>query len=210
METTMKSDTSFPRLIAMIILAAATLALLLVPGCASSASYGPDEAADKISAHLVAGEKGDADDVFDDVKKSDSHRTTVYNALYARARDHFESENYIAAVALLGFLVDHYPNAMAVHEALVYAYLMGRSNSATKLKPEQVREMQRSISVLRKNEKNPPAYVDLAEAQALIDAGQLSKAREALTRFKSRWDGQPAALRDYLVELERYLSTHGG
>ena len=36
-----------------------------------------------------------------------------------------------------------------------------------------------------------------------------AKARASMARFKSRWDGNPAALQDYVTELERYLATHG-
>ena len=208
---TMKSsEISFPRMIAMAIIAAAILALLFVPGCASTSDYGPEEAADKISAHLVEGETGDADSVYDDVSDSESHRDTVYNALYANAREHFESENYSAAIALLQFLNRHYEDAMAPKEALLYAHLLSRSNTSKKLTGAQLKEMKGLIDTLRKKEKNPPPWVDLASAQMAIDAGNLGKARTALTQFISRWDRQPPSLRGYVVELERYLKTHGG
>ena len=49
-----------------------------------------------------------------------------------------------------------------------------------------------------------------ATDQDPIDQNNLTAARAALARFKSRWDGNPAALQDYAEELERYLSSHGG
>ena len=210
MENTMKTEVTFPRMIAMAILAAAMAALLFVPGCKSTSDYGPTEAADKISAHLVAGETGDADSVYAGVRSSESHRDTIYNALYASAREHFESENYDASIALLRFLHRHYPKATAPAEALLYAHLLGRSNTSEKLGRDQIKEMEELIEGLRKTEKSPPAWIDLAAAQASIDAGRLDDARTSLGQFKSRWDGQPAALRPYVTELERYLKTHGG
>ena len=77
-----------------------------------------------------------------------------------------------------------------------------RSDAATR------KEMIAQSVALRKSQEVPPPWVDLALAQAAIDTGDLDGARTAMTRFNARWNGHPASLMDYALELDRWLASH--
>ncbi|MHC4959328.1 MAG: hypothetical protein ACYTGN_13240 [Planctomycetota bacterium] len=182
-------------------------ALAFFTACSSSPKATPEEAADEISARIVAGEADDADEIYRVVAKSEAHRTTIYNVLYGGARDAFQRGEYKTSSSLLRFLSGRYPKALAVREALLYSVLMERAGATQPMAVETVAEMDALIKELVTGGK-PPVFVDLAAAQVHIDAGRTGAGRAALARFESNWDGTPDGLKAYVAELNRYLDSH--
>ncbi len=131
---------------------------------------------------------------------------TLYPALYAVAERRYTSRDYAGASRLLRFLAASYPKAAAVKEARAYSLFLLRGSS-----PEPGVELQSEIESaladLRSSQRKP-VWLDLIEAQQAADRGERSSAAEALTRFLTRWTGEPAELAIYVDDLQRYLESY--
>jgi hypothetical protein len=135
-------------------------------------------------------------------------RALAYPVLHGQARTAWEQRDYATCIRINRFLVAHYPERVSAREALLYALFMNRARTGEVPNAATLREMAELGTAIRKVSKQPPVWVDLALAQAAIDAGQVRTARSSMTRFRSRWNGRPAALGDYARELDRWLATH--
>jgi len=193
-------------------LRAAMLAAILLPavGCSFAPDLTADEAANKISDHLVAGEVDEAEDIFDDVDGNEHHRETVYSVVYARAGDMYRKQKWSVAAVQLRFLSEHYEDAAAPRQALLYTLLRQRAQQTRTPSTEQVKEVKRLVKTIRKQEENPSPFVALAAAQAAVDEGRVDVARKEYDQFRASWDGQPRDLLEYTVEFDRYFMTNGG
>jgi hypothetical protein len=193
-------------------LRAAMLAAILLPavGCGSSSNLTADEAANRISDLLVAGEVDEADDIFDDVDGDDHYRETVYSVVYARAGDMYRKQKWSVAAVQLRFLTEHYENAAAPRQALLYTLLRQRAEQDKAPSSKEVKEVKQLVKTIRKAEEHPSPFVALAAAQAAVDEGRVDEARKEYDAFRAGWDGQPRELLDYTVEFDRYFMTNGG
>ena len=193
-------------------LRAAMLAAILLPvvGCGSSSDLTADEAANKISDLLVAGEVDEAEDIFDDVDGNEHHRETVYSVVYARAGDLYRKQKWSTAAVPLRFLTEQYPKAAAPRQALLYTLLRQRAATTREPSEEQVKEVKRLVKTIRKAEEKPSPFVALAAAQAAVDEGRIDVARKEYDIFRASWDGRPRELLEYTVEFDRYFMTNGG
>ena len=194
------------------ILRAAMLAAILLPavGCGSFTNLTADEAANKISDLLVAGEVEEADDLFDDVDGSDHHVETVYSVVYSRAGDMYRKQKWSVAAVQLRFLHEHYPDAAAPRQALLYTLLRRRAQQTRAPGKNEVKEVKRLVKTIRKAEETPSPFVALAAAQAAVDEGRVDIARKEYEAFRASWNGQPRELLEYTVEFERYFEINGG
>ena len=75
---------------------------------------------------------------------------------------------------------------------------------------DEIKEVGKLVKEIRKQDEHYPSWVDLAAAQAAVDAGKLSTARKEYAVFKSKWDGQPREARFYVEEFQRYFETIDG
>lgn len=194
------------------ILRAAMLAAILLPavGCGSSSDLSADDAANVISDHLVAGEVEEADDLFDAVDSSEHHVQTIYSVVYARAGDMYHKQKWSTAAVQLRFLAEHYPDAAAPRQALLYTLLRKRAAQRKQPSTKEVKEVKRLVKTIREAEENPSPFVALAAAQAAVDEGRVDIARKEYDAFRATWDGQPRELLEYTVEFDRYFMTNGG
>ena len=194
------------------ILRAAMLAAILLPavGCGSSSNLTADDAANKISDLLIAGDVEEANELFDDIDRSDHHVETVYAVVYARAGDMYRKEKWSVASIQLRFLHEHYPDAAAPRQALLYTLLRRRAQQTGEPDAKDVKEVKRLIKDIRKVEENPSPFVALAAAQAAVDEGRVDVARKEYAAFRATWDGRPRELLEYTVEFDRYFETNGG
>lgn len=185
----------------------AAVALAIV-ACKSTPEAPPAEAAGIIADRLMAGDTGGAEDMFDDIEDSDEHREITFAVLYEHAQGRYETRDYKSAVVILRFLVEHYPKARSPKEALLYAYMLDRARDGTMPDEEVLEQMDRLSDQLRKNDA--PVWVELVSAQTAADRKDWADARAHLSSFQKRWDGSPATLRAYTVEIERYVATNEG
>jgi len=194
------------------ILRAAMLAAILLPamGCSFGSDLTADDAANKISDLLVAGEVEEANDLYDDVDGGEHHRETVYSVVYARAGDMYRKQKWSVAADQLRFLHEQFPDAAAPRQALLYTLLRQRAQQTRAPSTKEVKEVKRLVKTIRKAEENPSPFVALAAAQAAVDEGRVDTARKEYDTFRATWDGQPRELKEYTVEFDRYFMTNGG
>jgi hypothetical protein len=184
-------------------------ALLLCLGlaaCASAPSGTPIEVADEIVAALDAGQTARAESLFEGVAGDEEYRDRIYPVLFEAARDRYGASQGERSSALLEFAAEHYPDSLAVREALVYSLFLERAG--TRPDRELLDRTDRALEALRERRGELPPWAGLVETQQAIDRGELDQARDAYVRFRSRWDGRPEALGTYVDDLERYLTTH--
>jgi len=191
---------------------AAMLAAILLPavGCGSSSDMTADDAANKISDLLVAGEVEEANDLFDDIDGSDHHVETVYSVVYARAGDMYRKQKWSVAAVQLRFLHEYYPDAAAPRQALLYTLLRQRAQQTRAPNAKAIKEVKRLVKATRKAEEKPSPFVALAAAQAAVDEGRVDIARKEYDAFRATWNGQPRELLEYTIEFDRYFMTNGG
>lgn len=188
------------------------LAAILIPatGCSSTPKLSPDDASNKIAESLVAGNVDDAEEIFDDIDGSDHHMQAVYATVYDRAGNYYRKERFAEAIVMLRFLHEHYEGAAAPRLALLYAHFLYRGKREDTPERDELKEVGKLVKEIRKADEHYPWWVDLAAAQAAVDAGRLNDARKEYAVFKSRWDGQPREARFYVEEFERYFRTVDG
>jgi len=190
------------------LLSALLVAALLFPGCKSTSSVAPADAADQIAAKLAAGERNEAERFFDTVDDDEDDRQAIYAVLYEQAQAHYEAREYTPAAAILRFLVDEYTDGKSAKEALLYALFLERGRAAKPFDEKTLDEMADLIKDLR--DKDAPVWVDLVAAQVAADRKDFAGARKHLNRFRDKWDGNPAGLENYLREIARFVDTEGG
>ena len=184
-------------------------ALVALSACKSKGpTRSAEDAADEITAHLAADRREEADDVYKAVSSSERHRDVIYSTLWTRASERYDESDFASAAKVFGFLAEHYPRSTGAREALLYALVLERAGKPDVPTDKELAAMRDIIEDLRKREKQPPVWLDLAAAQVEIDQGQLATARLRLERFKAGWDGSPAELHAYVTELDRYLDSH--
>lgn len=198
----------------MIPLARSTVVLALVaagiggiPSCRSAPSRTPVEIASDIAQRLVSDDESGAEKLFASSESSGAHLDAIYSVVYSQSERRFLAGDYAKASRLLGFLVRHYPRATAPREALVYTRFLERARRRKPSSEPTRRSLLRDISSLREQDRQPPVWLDLVEAQTLIDGDSIALASSALARFTARWDGDPPALRPYLEEMQAYVET---
>jgi len=198
--------------IRVFVVRAAMLAAILLPavGCGSSSNLTADEAANKISDLLVAGEVKEADDLFDDVDGDEHHVQVIYSVVYARAGDMYRKQKWSTASVQLRFLHEHYPDSAAARQALLYTLLRQRAGQTRTPNTKQIKEVKLLVKTIRKAEEKPSPFVALAAAQAAVDEGRVDVARKEYNAFRATWNGRPRELLEYTVEFERYFSVNEG
>jgi len=198
--------------IRLIAVRAAMLAAILLPavGCGSSSDLTADEAANKISDLLVAGEVEEADDLFDDVDGDEHTREVVRSVVYARAGDMYRKQKWSTAVVQLRFLHEHYPDSAASRQALLNTLMFQRAAQTRPPSTKQIKEVKILVKTIREEEEKPSPFVALAAAQAAVDEGRVDVARKEYDAFRATWNGQPRELLEYTVEFERYFTVNGG
>ncbi len=178
------------------------------PETTSAVKPEPEAVAAEIVNHLKAGKTTSAEQAFAAVASSQRHRDVIYARVYHGAGNDYAHSKYDAAGVSLRFLANHYPEAIAVREALLYSLFLQRVAQEAPPSPAATREMQALLNDLRSRERQPPAGVDLVSAQLAVDAGRIGEARDSLAAFRSRWNGSPAVLLPYVTEIERYVASH--
>jgi len=189
------------------------LAVMLIPvtaACSSTPDLSPDDASNKIAEDLAAGNVEEAAETYDDIDGSDHHRQAVYATVYERAGSYYRKERFPEAIVMLRFLYERYPDAAAPRLALLYAHFLNRGRQETTPERDELKEVDTLIKEIRKADEHYPWWVDLAAAQAAIDAGKMNDARKEYALFKTKWDGQPGEARFYVEEFERYFRTKDG
>lgn len=180
---------------------------LLLAACAGTPSGPPEMVAEGILADLDAGRPQAAAERFRAAAADADVRQRIYPMLYGDARRRYESGDYASAGLCLEFLAEHYPDAAAVREALVYALFLERSRLPA-ADPELVERIGRALTAVHERSVDPPAWLDLVAAQNALDQARPEQARVALARFHAGWDGHPAGLQTYIEDLDRYLASH--
>ncbi|TDJ72748.1 MAG: hypothetical protein E2O39_06155 [Planctomycetota bacterium] len=179
---------------------------LVLAACASTPAGPPADVAHEIVAALDVGRVEAADDAFAAVGERAEYRDKIYPVLFTAAGERFETGEG-DAVPLLRFLAAHYPDAIAVREALVYGLFLERAEQVT-ADPELVQELETTAAELRERGAPATPWLDLVDAQVAIDRGRTTEARVAFDQFLVAWNGSPNELWPYVEDLERYLTTH--
>jgi len=183
------------------------LSIPLFAACISTPAGPPETVAGEILAALEAGESAKADKLFKPVARKEEYRQKIYPTLYGAAQDRYDRDDIDGSVDILRFLGEHYPDATAVREALVYGLFLQRS-TLDEADPDLSAEIDGSLAKVRAKTATPPVWFDLVETQQEIDRGRLVEARAAYERFRSNWEGTPDSLWVYVDDLERYLASH--
>ena len=183
-------------------------ALLMLPACRTTGAP-PAEVAGEVAAQLVAGDVDAAGDRFDAIDDDDDLEV-AFTVLYEQAESLYGQKDFASASRVLRFLVEHYPHARAPKEALFLSLFLDTWSQGKPPARETLKEMSELAKGVREGVDSPPYWLDLLSVHTAIDAGNLQVARASMARFKSRWSGEPAGIQDYVSELERWLSTHGG
>lgn len=192
-----------------------TLALLLTAGltaglaagCASSPTAPPDELAQSIVVSLDAGDAGRAKSLYSTIEDDQTYREKLYPVVFGAARERFESGDAETAVTHLTFLSEAYPKATSVRVALAYALFLVRAGHE-EADPELTKALREAVVGVRDSTPQPPAWIDLIDAQRAIDDGKLEEARIAYDRFLASWNGDPGSLVVYVEDVGRYLASH--
>lgn len=179
----------------------------LLASCVSTPSGPPEEVAPRIVAALEAGQKAEAEELFEACASDGDASELLYPLLYEEARVRYQKGESGPSARILGFMSGRYPRALAVREGLVYALFLERARSAVPA-PELVQELDAAVTELRKAASVPPPWLDLVEAQLAIDRGETAAAREAFASFEKGWDGGPAELTVYVEDIDRYLDSN--
>lgn len=182
------------------------LLLAISSACATTPPAPPGEVGNDIVLALAEGRSADAERLFERSAAHEDHSERIYPVLFEAARERYESGDYAGASGLLGFMAEHYPDSEAVHEARLYALFLQRATEEDP-EPRLVDELEQGLEPVLAS-GDAPAWAHLVHTQCAIDRGELAEARTALKTFETRWDGEPAALTPYVVELVRYLETH--
>ena len=184
------------------------LAAILTPlvGCAST-KLTVDEASHQCAENLAAGNIEEAEDIFDDVDSKDEYVEAIYATVYERAGVYYRKDRYDQAITMLRFLHEHYPDAGAPRLALLYAHFLRRGTMDAAPDRKELKEINKLVKTIRKEDEKYPWWVDLAAAQAAIDAGKVDTARKEYGTFKAKWDGKPREARFYVEEFDRYFQT---
>jgi hypothetical protein len=188
----------------------AALVLLLAPSCSSTGTRAyatPEEATTAIITAAGAGDVQEAGRIFDSFAADPVERDRVYAAVFNAASERYEAGNSAEAANLLTFVTEHYPNAAAAREALVYALFLERAESGA-MAAASTGELKAAITSVRAGVTVPPTWVELAATQVAIDDGELARARETFDAFLTTWDQQPSGLALYVEDIDRYLQSH--
>ena len=180
---------------------------LFAAACGSTPSAPPDETAGDVAAHLVSGDVAGAETRFREIEDEEG-REAAYSTLFRKAKALCAERDYASCASINRFLVGRFPERAGPREALVYALWLDRAISGEPSSGATREEIRTHAASLRSSGETPPAWIDLALTQTEIDAGDVDAARSALARFTSRWDGRPPSLRDYAVELTRWIESH--
>lgn len=178
----------------------------LLAACASTPAGPPAEVAQEIVVSLDQGRVEAADARFDAVGERAEYRDKIYPVLYTTAGDRFETGEG-DPVPLLRFLAAHYPDAIAVREALVYGLFLERAEQAS-ADPELVKELETTAAELRERATPQTPWLDLIDTQVAIDRGRDTDARASFDQFLAAWSGTPNELWPYVEDLERYFTSH--
>jgi len=181
------------------------LLTLLLSACASTSSLTGDAVPAGVLTALDDGRADEAATILRNASPEDRER--AYPALFTAARERYEGGAYADSLDVLRLLVTEYPEAGAVQEAYVYGLFLERAGQK-KPDPDLVEELEEGVAELSASSVRVPHWVALVEAQTAIDQGQTAEASVAFQRFRSAWDGQPAALQPYVDDLGRYLASH--
>jgi hypothetical protein len=181
-------------------------ASVLGAACATVPADPPGVVGARLVEHIEAGRLADASAEFDAVAANAHYRERIYPIVYEAARRRYADAEPAQAIALLRFLTERYPQAMAAREALLYAHLVHRGTQV-RPDPAALDEIDRLLGELRDSSTPLPIWIELVAAQQAIDRGDLAEARAAVAGFRAGWDGAPAELGLYVEELERYLQA---
>lgn len=173
--------------------------------CQTSPTGPPEDVASEIVLALDSDQPSRAADLFEG--SAEGSRESMYPVLYSAAQERYERGDASASVELLRFMAEHYPEAGAVRQALLYGLMVRRSSQDTATSA-QVAETEKILSDLRESNAALPLWVDLVEAQLRIDQNRLDEARQSFDAFLGAWDGQPVELMVYIEDIDRYLASH--
>lgn len=182
------------------------LAVFALAACRTT-QVDPSRVADDVAGLLAAGDVAKAEEAFRTLSGDDA-RDAAFPVLFARGRELAEQRDYGTSIRINRFLVTHYRSRMEAREALMFALWLERARTGKPHDEATIKEMRALGAAVRSGEKDPPVWVDLALAQAGIDGGDLAGARAAMARFEARWNGHPASLSDYAIEMGRWLASH--
>jgi len=184
--------------------------LLPVTGCRGTPDWTADEASNAIAEKLAAGKVDEAEEIYDDIEGSDDHEQAVFATVYDRAGNYYRKEKFDASIRMLRFLHEHYEDAEAPRVALLYAHMLRRGQIEGAPADDDVKEMRSLVKEIRAKDAKYPTWVDLAAAQAAVDAGRVADARQEYATCKSKWDGSPREAQFYVEEFDRYFQTLDG
>ncbi|MEN8148590.1 MAG: hypothetical protein ABFS86_02135 [Planctomycetota bacterium] len=184
------------------------LVLLASTACRTTPTPPPGQVAEDVAVLLAAGDVAKAEEAFRLL--DDDGLDTAFGVLFARGREMAEQRDYGTCIRVNRFLVAHYPRRPDAREALLFALWLERARTGKPHDAATIKEMRALGAAVRTTEKDSPVWVDLALAQVAIDAGDLDAARAAMARFHARWNGHPASLGDYALEVDRWLASHTG
>jgi len=178
----------------------------LLAACASTPAGPPADVAQEIVLDLDQGRVEAADATFAKVGERAEYRDKIYPVLYTAAGERFETGEG-DPVPLLRFLAAHYPDAVAVREALVYGLFLERAEQAT-ADAALVAELETTAAELRARATPQTPWLDLIDTQVAIDRGRNADARASFDQFLAAWSGTPNELWPYVEDLERYFTSH--
>lgn len=184
--------------------------LSLAPSCSSTSTHAystPEKATTAIIAAAAAGDVQEAGRIYDSLLDDPVQRDRVYAAVFNAASQRYESGQSAEAANLLTFVTEHYPNAAAAREALVYALFLERAEAGA-TGDTSTGALKEAIADVRSGVARPSAWVELAETQVAIDDGDLQRARATFDTFLTSWDRAPADLVVYVEDIDRYLQSH--
>lgn len=183
---------------------------LLAAACATTARRAvddPEAVARSVVAALDEDRHVTAAEAFEPVAADPEARERAYPVLYETARERYEAGDVEGALRVLRFMAEQWPQAVAVHEAYVYALFRQRAETDDPA-PELVDEIGDALATLSELAPDGPPWAHLVRTQQAIDRERLADARTSFDAFLSRWNGNPATLVPYLEDIDRYLRTH--
>jgi predicted Zn-dependent protease len=182
--------------------------LALLGGCAVAPTQPPVVIAAEILSDLDGGMQQEASERFDRAAVDERNRRTLYPLIYHAASQRYEEGELKGAERVLLFLNDHYDKAAAPREALLYVLFLQRAAQETP-DPQESSRMEALVTEIQSLSASPSIWVDLAATQIGIDQDKIRQAHSTYDRFLAGWSGDPPELEEYVMELGRYLESHG-
>ncbi len=189
----------------MFIVLTPLLSIITLASCSSAPKYSGKEVGFQIVDSLEAGNPEKAEQLFEEIRKSQSHRNGSYPVLFEAGTEAYQQGNYLVAAGHYRFLADHYDDRGGSSLALAFSLFMARAVAETTT-PTLQEELAHAVQILRREGAHSP-WIDLIDAQNLIDSGNSRAAKGRLQSFRTSWDGEPRTLGPYIEDLEHAVAS---